>query len=73
MIFNFNPRTLHGIRLNASGVKYSIDTFQSTHHSWGATNLDAEYKDRGVISIHAPLTGCDAAAMIPAGAIEVVN
>ena len=73
MIFNFNPRTLHGIRLNASGVKYSIDTFQSTHPSWGATFKTFVAVINRLISIHAPLVGCDRAAVAVGRAVRYFN
>ena len=33
--------------------------FQSTHPSWGATNPVTWNPDDGIISIHAPIVGCD--------------
>ena len=55
----FNPRTHRGVRLLFL-VSYSmIHQFQSTHPSWGATKTRRGRVGRGVISIHAPIVGCD--------------
>ena len=41
--------------------KNTVSTFlfQSTHPSWGATELDTLQLSKVIISIHAPIVGCD--------------
>ena len=56
----FNPRTHRGVRLYRFLPMHHQHIFQSTHPSWGATieylnNVD----ENSVISIHAPIVGCD--------------
>ena len=61
LIFNryFNPRTHRGVRL-ISKIYFPLwDGFQSTHPSWGATLLHSLSLLPIVISIHAPIVGCD--------------
>ena len=56
---NFNPRTPHGVRLKAMAGGLSHAIFQSTHPSRGATDAKWCISMYCLISIHAPLTGCD--------------
>ena len=55
----FNPRTPCGVRLSAPSLTLIVITFQSTHPLRGATGAGDEAGDDRVISIHAPLAGCD--------------
>ena len=57
---HFNPRTPCGVRLYYifRGQKRAI--FQSTHPLRGATRQKQRAINANVISIHAPLAGCDA-------------
>ena len=55
----FNPRTPRGVRLAHLRTGLSPQVFQSTHPSRGATEPHEEAVDRSLISIHAPLAGCD--------------
>ena len=57
---HFNPRTPCGVRPEKRGAKNSPLTFQSTHPSRGATDCVRNLIDAQIISIHAPLVGCDA-------------
>ena len=60
VIRNFNPRTPCGVRRDY-GVKRMLqeDGFQSTHPLRGATSLEMLLSQKQLISIHAPLAGCD--------------
>ena len=55
----FNPRTHRGVRLKAFVQMRSFIKFQSTHPSWGATISNNHVPLFLVISIHAPIVGCD--------------
>ena len=56
---HFNPRTPHGVRPKVPNGAQAKALFQSTHPSRGATH-DQDHQNRHqMISIHAPLTGCD--------------
>ena len=57
--WDFNPRTPCGVRLTAYKVNDKIFEFQSTHPLRGATRFVSLDAVRGIISIHAPLAGCD--------------
>ena len=57
---NFNPRTPCGVRrVYSCGIVRLIETFQSTHPVWGATQALICCRLRCIISIHAPRVGCD--------------
>ena len=58
-ILNFNPRTPCGVRLLLIVSPRRIPTFQSTHPLRGATSCQNVPNSRVIISIHAPLAGCD--------------
>ena len=57
---HFNPRTHRGVRrLCSHSISERETIFQSTHPSWGATTgLGQKYYGM-MISIHAPIVGCD--------------
>ena len=55
----FNPRTPHGVRPAPTSFSVSAEPFQSTHPTRGATGGGYESAIVGVVSIHAPHTGCD--------------
>ena len=57
----FNPRTPCGVRRFDYVPILSHLAFQSTHPLRGATAQEAAELARHIISIHAPLAGCDAA------------
>ena len=59
MIPDFNPRTHRGVRQIKKEALQSIRQFQSTHPSWGATAVTYSIILPVVISIHAPIVGCD--------------
>ena len=61
----FNPRTPYGVRLTSGQTKAPEPTFQSTHPSRGATAGAELLAVPGLISIHAPLAGCDLACVLP--------
>ena len=56
---NFNPRTHRGVRPFFRHEHIIEDKFQSTHPSWGATKNSCVIIDNTLISIHAPIVGCD--------------
>ena len=56
---NFNPRTHRGVRLATKRCLIFNDLFQSTHPSWGATPHKVKESCPLLISIHAPIVGCD--------------
>ena len=56
---NFNPRTHRGVRQNQCILMKKCDKFQSTHPSWGATLFVMVKHGVTLISIHAPIVGCD--------------
>ena len=56
---DFNPRTPHGVRPVMYIWTLCLHEFQSTHPSRGATFETRCMADSWLISIHAPLTGCD--------------
>ena len=56
---DFNPRTPCGVRRMVSISSGSAPTFQSTHPLRGATRWRRGSGHGNVISIHAPLAGCD--------------
>ena len=55
----FNPRTPRGVRPLKSISTPLPTVFQSTHPSRGATATPAEVRSFLIVSIHAPLAGCD--------------
>ena len=63
---HFNPRTPCGVRLRQRLPGRSAARFQSTHPLRGATPADLVERGLAVISIHAPLAGCDLSAARPA-------
>ena len=56
---DFNPRTHRGVRLSLVRKKKKTRKFQSTHPSWGATEVLRYIGRITLISIHAPIVGCD--------------
>ena len=56
---DFNPRTHRGVRHDQLKQEIINLIFQSTHPSWGATSIIHPTIVRMVISIHAPIVGCD--------------
>ena len=67
----FNPRSPYGERHDRKPKTLSELEFQSTLPLRGATRQSVEYRCRGRISIHAPLTGSDLAHAI--GELKVAN
>ena len=59
----FNPRTPRGVRQLDPVLPTWVKRFQSTHPSWGATREHAYKMCLRLISIHAPLVGCDSCAV----------
>ena len=57
---HFNPRTPCGVRHYLLGRSADHEIFQSTHPLRGATRLPRLLRRGRIISIHAPLAGCDA-------------
>ena len=60
---NFNPRSPHGERRDITGERLVSEEFQSTLPARGATFAKAGIAQRYYISIHAPRTGSDGAAI----------
>ena len=58
-LVDFNPRTPHGVRPPEIPSPSRSGAFQSTHPSRGATARASAHHSPPLISIHAPLTGCD--------------
>ena len=58
---NFNPRTPCGVRQTTKSGSSQDFLFQSTHPLRGATAQPAAIVKAALISIHAPLAGCDRA------------
>ena len=56
---NFNPRTPCGVRPKQITNRKSTKKFQSTHPLRGATTARSCARMQAIISIHAPLAGCD--------------
>ena len=56
---NFNPRTPCGVRRERNTLYLHFEIFQSTHPLRGATGKSQEHEELELISIHAPLAGCD--------------
>ena len=56
---DFNPRTPCGVRPPSPWHRAPCAIFQSTHPLRGATKYDFSATAEPMISIHAPLTGCD--------------
>ena len=56
---HFNPRTPCGVRRSYFSLFLSRVIFQSTHPLRGATDVQPRPIGGDVISIHAPLAGCD--------------
>ena len=56
---NFNPRSPCGVRLMFDFIYLLEEQFQSTHPLRGATGKLARREFSRLISIHAPLAGCD--------------
>ena len=61
----FNPRTPCGVRLMANELPNGPLPFQSTHPLRGATLKNLHLQKVIMISIHAPLAGCDGAIASP--------
>ena len=59
IILNFNPRTPRGVRRVLPTAIITALRFQSTHPSRGATLRPSIDRFCVIISIHAPLAGCD--------------
>ena len=55
----FNPRTHRGVRQDSVLTGHFTEKFQSTHPSWGATSFGWSLTLISIISIHAPIVGCD--------------
>ena len=59
----FNVISIHapivGCDAYAECAIYTTAVFQSTHPSWGATQMQKEIEQLKAISIHAPIVGCD--------------
>ena len=55
----FNPRTPCGVRRRARAIGTGLLPFQSTHPLRGATIAEDIIAHSNIISIHAPLAGCD--------------
>ena len=55
----FNPRTHRGVRPSSAVIIVIWLQFQSTHPSWGATTACESSFHPLIISIHAPIVGCD--------------
>ena len=55
----FNPRTPCGVRLSPVLQAAYHSAFQSTHPLRGATNVQKNNQNGCLVSIHAPLAGCD--------------
>ena len=60
---NFNPRTPCGVRPRRSNTPACAGRFQSTHPLRGATSSLHPLSGIQLISIHAPLAGCDPAIL----------
>ena len=60
ILINFNPRTPCGVRRQCNSDRRKSQQFQSTHPLRGAT-MEHGRAESGelLISIHAPLAGCD--------------
>ena len=56
---NFNPRTPYGMRPSTQSTQHLKMAFQSTHPLRDATQKAVAVWTPKMISIHAPLTGCD--------------
>ena len=56
---NFNPRTPYGMRRDSQSISARYSWFQSTHPLRDATATALLLYRYLIISIHAPLTGCD--------------
>ena len=59
LLQNFNPRTHRGVRPGCPSLSKLPSGFQSTHPSWGATVIVRRNDYLLIISIHAPIVGCD--------------
>ena len=55
----FNPRTPCGVRRCSANHQFHCHIFQSTHPLRGATAYVKQVFNEFIISIHAPLAGCD--------------
>ena len=60
----FNPRTHRGVRHSYYPYNEGELIFQSTHPSWGATTMLLDEGYAVLISIHAPIVGCDDNAVV---------
>ena len=60
---NFNPRTPCGVRQQEVANALATGVFQSTHPLRGATKIPGSANLCNLISIHAPLAGCDFVAV----------
>ena len=70
---DFNPRTPHGVRHRATTKVAQDAIFQSTHPSRGATKQLRDKCSNMMISIHAPLTGCDAAVTVIGAVLSSIS
>ena len=62
---NFNPRTPCGVRRGSPSLLSRSAVFQSTHPLRGATSFSLSMLHlTSLISIHAPLAGCDTETVI---------
>ena len=64
---HFNPRTPCGVRRARRKGRQPRRRFQSTHPLRGATSNILQALDAEMISIHAPLAGCDDGRVRPGG------
>ena len=67
----FNPRTPCGVRHETVRIIISARLFQSTHPLRGATTLRSCEAIKILISIHAPLAGCDRFRIFPEPTEEI--
>ena len=70
---DFNPRTHRGVRQIANLLLTFNGLFQSTHPSWGATPMDHPNGMCVMISIHAPIVGCDISERFSALGISLIS
>ena len=62
---NFNSHTPHGVRHIGKLALLSLDIFQLTHPTRGATWKPSNYDRISFISTHTPHTGCDCDFRLP--------
>ena len=70
---NFNPRTPCGVRQEHKPPNTFAAQFQSTHPLRGATHSVRAVSHHALISIHAPLAGCDLCRRFNASCIGYFN